>query len=58
MEFVPPQGPLGKTSLYLVGHTMPFDANNASFVAQINSETAALECSNIFDQTGRESFNL
>lgn len=56
MVFIPPQGALGKTSLYIVGHTLPFDINNASFVAQINSETAALECSNIFDQTGRESF--
>ena len=56
MEFIPPQGPLGKTSLYIVGHTLPFDINNASFIVQINGETNAIECSNIFNQTGRESF--
>nr|MBP6695097.1 PKD domain-containing protein [Saprospiraceae bacterium] len=56
MVFIPPQGPLGKTSLYIVGHTLPFDINNASFMVQINGETNAIECSNIFNQTGRESF--
>jgi gliding motility-associated-like protein len=56
MEFVPPQGPLGKTSLYIIGHTLPFDANNSSFIMSMNSETAATECMDIFNQTGRESF--
>ncbi|MBK9687528.1 MAG: T9SS type A sorting domain-containing protein [Saprospiraceae bacterium] len=56
MVFIPPQGPVGKTSLYIVGHTLPFDINNGSFMIQINAETNAIECVNIFNQTGRESF--